>query len=212
MLNGVEIATSPTLLVSDSGTYSVTLTKTDGTGCSRTREVFVNASELATITSENLAIVQLSDNNSITINTSHLGFGDYEFALDHETSIYKDEPYFDQVRPGKHTIFVRDKNGCGTAQLDVFIMGFPKFFTPNDDGFNDTWNIQGLGNEYTQSSTVYIFDRYGKLLKQLNPRGEGWNGNFNGERLSSSDYWFVIELFNVNGTMTTYRGHFSLVR
>ena len=107
---------------------------------------------------------------------------------------------------------MRDKKGCGTAQLDVFIMGFPKYFTPNDDGFNDTWNIQGLGNEYTQSSKVYIFDRYGKLLKELNPRGVGWNGYFGGEKMRSSDYWFVAELINIDGTKATYRGHFSLVR
>ena len=91
-------------------------------------------------------------------------------------------------------------------------MGFPKFFTPNDDGYNDTWNIEGLSNEYSQNSTVYIFDRYGKLIKQISPRGEGWNGSFNGEKLRPSDFWFVAEFFKINGTMITYRGHFSLVR
>ena len=105
-----------------------------------TESFTVVESALANITLDDITIVELSDNNSITIRTSTLGIGDYEFALDFEMSIYQDEPYFDQVRPGKHTIFVRDKNGCGTSQLEVFIMGFPKFFSPNDDGFNDTRN------------------------------------------------------------------------
>ena len=109
-------------------------------------------------------------------------------------------------------LYVRDKKGCGTAELEVFIMGFPKFFTPNGDGYNDTWNIEGLSYEYTSNSRVYIFDRYGKLLKELNPRGAGWNGYFGSEKLRSSDYWFVAELLKVDGSMTTYRGHFSLVR
>jgi len=91
-------------------------------------------------------------------------------------------------------------------------MGFPKFFTPNDDGFHDTWNIVGLSNEFTQNSRLYIFDRYGKLLKQLNPKGDSWNGTYLGEKLRPSDYWFLAELEKTDGTITTYRGHFSLVR
>jgi len=209
--NGTVVSDLPTATVTVGGTYTVVATSSFG--CESFTESFtVVESALANITLDDITIVELSDNNSITIRTSTLGIGDYEFALDFEMSIYQDEPYFDQVRPGKHTIFVRDKNGCGTSQLEVFIMGFPKFFTPNDDGFNDTWNIQGLGTEYTQDSTVYIFDRYGKLIKELNPRGAGWNGTLNGEKLRPSDYWFVIELVDINGVMSTYRGHFSLVR
>jgi len=214
VFGGVEISTAPTFEASIPGTYSVTLTKTDGTGCSMTKDIFVNASELSTITAEDVSVVQLSDNNSITIDNSgnNLGLGDYDFALDQISGPYQDKPYFDHIGSGKHTLYVQDKKGCGIAQLDVFIMGFPKYFTPNGDGFNDTWNLEGLGYEYTTDSRVYIFDRYGKLLKELNPRGEGWNGLFGGEKLRSSDYWFVAELFNVNGTIDTYRGHFSLKR
>jgi gliding motility-associated-like protein len=169
-------------------------------------------SALAKISMDDVTIVELSDHNSITVNTLNLGIGDYEFALDHITGIYQDEPYFDHLSAGMHTLYVKDKKGCGIAQLDIFIMGFPKFFTPNDDGFHDTWNIEGLSNEYTRNSRVYIFDRYGKLLIQLDPKGANWNGTFNGEKLRPSDYWFVAELFKVDGTIITYRGHFSLVR
>ncbi len=212
--DGTVLSNAPVLTVATPGTYSVTLSKTDGTGCSRTREIFVNASELSTITSKDVSIVQLTDNNSITIDYSNnnLGLGDYEFALDHISGAYQDNPYFDHISSGKHILYVRDKKGCGIAQLEVFIMGFPKFFTPNDDGYNDTWNIEGLSYEYSLDSKVYIFDRYGKLLKELNPRGAGWNGFFQGEKLRSSDYWFLAELYGVDGTLTTYKGHFSLVR
>jgi gliding motility-associated-like protein len=209
--NGMVVSNLSTATVTVGGTYTVVATSSFG--CESFPQSFtVVESALANITMDDVTIVELSDNNSITIDTSNLGIGDYEFALDHISGPYQDAPYFDHVGSGEHTLYVQDKKGCGIAELKVFIMGFPKFFTPNDDGYNDTWNIEGLSYEYTQNSTVYIFDRYGKLLKQLNPRGEGWNGAFNGEKLRPSDYWFVAELINVDGTMITYRGHFSLVR
>ena len=113
---------------------------------------------------------------------------------------------------GSHTIYVNDKNLCGIAELEVFILGFPKFFTPNNDGNNDTWQVKGLGTDFANSSIVNIFDRYGKLIKQLNAKNGFWDGTFNGQPLVGSDYWFVAELIEITGDIKTYRGHFSLVR
>ncbi|MGM5470941.1 T9SS type B sorting domain-containing protein [Flavobacteriaceae bacterium LMO-SS05] len=208
---GMVVSNAPSVTLAVGGTYTVIARS--NFGCESFPQVFtVVESVIANISKDDITIVELSDNNSITINTKNLGKGDYEFALDHGFGAYQDAPFFSHVSAGRHTLYVRDKKGCGTVELEVFIMGFPKFFTPNDDGFNDTWNIEGLSYEFTQNSKVYIFDRYGKLIKQLDPRGVGWNGSFNGEKLRPSDYWFVVELFNVNGTITTHRGHFSLVR
>lgn len=80
----------------------------------------------------------------------------------------------------------------------------PNFFTPNGDGYNDTWEITGLEN---QNYSIYIFDRYGKLLKTLGKNGS-WNGDFNGSPLPSSDYWFQLIL--ENGIIK--KGNFSLKR
>ncbi len=209
--SGNVVSSLPTSTVTVGGTYTVVATS--NYGCQSFPQSFtVVESALAKITMDDITIVELSDNNSITIRTTNLGIGDYEFALDDISGPYQDDPFFNHVGSGKHIIYVQDRKGCGIAQLDVFIMGFPKFFTPNGDGFNDTWNLEGLSYDYTPDSRVYIFDRYGKLLKELNPRGSGWNGFFQGEKLRSSDYWFVAELYNMDGTMTTHRGHFSLVR
>ena len=132
--------------------------------------------------------------------------------MDNIIGYYQDESFFSNVTAGVHTIYVKDKNGCGIAQLEVFVLGFPKFFTPNNDGFNDTWNIKGFSNEFTQESIIFIYNRYGKLIKQINPSFEDWNGLFNGYMLSSSDYWFVAQLIDQTGVTRTLRGHFSLIR
>ena len=208
---GIVVSNLPTAIVTVGGTYTVVATS--NFGCESFLQSFtVVESAPANISIDDITIVELSENNSITINTSNLGKGDYEFALDYSMGSYQDEPYFDHLSSGKHVLYVRDKKGCGTVELEIFIMGFPKFFTPNDDGYNDTWNVEGLSSEFTKNSRLYIFDRYGKLIKQLNPKGECWNGTYLGEKMRPSDYWFLAELEKVDGTLTTYRGHFSLVR
>ncbi|HZW62389.1 MAG TPA: T9SS type B sorting domain-containing protein, partial [Flavobacteriaceae bacterium] len=60
---------------------------------------------------------------------------------------------------------------------------------------------------------IYIFDRYGKLLKQLSPTGSGWDGMYNGEPLPSSDYWFTVEYYEPEGTTKKqFSAHFTLKR
>ncbi|HLT32360.1 MAG TPA: T9SS type B sorting domain-containing protein, partial [Aquaticitalea sp.] len=169
--NGTVVGSDEFLTISTAGTYTVVATSSYG--CESFPVSFeVVESAIANITDDDITIVALSDNNSITIDTSNLGIGDYEFALDNVSGPYQDNPVFNNVGAGVHTIYVRDKKGCGIASLEVFVLGFPKFLTPNGDGYNDSWNIKGLGNEFTQDSKVYIFDRYGKLIKELSPFGE----------------------------------------
>ncbi|TXG39356.1 T9SS type B sorting domain-containing protein [Seonamhaeicola maritimus] len=209
--NGAVIGNSPTVQVNEGGEYSVIATSVFN--CESFPETFkVVESGISDITIEDVTVVDLSDNNTITIDTTDIGIGDYEFSLDNEFGPFQDNPFFDHVHSGDRLLFVRDKNGCGTKELPVFVLGFPKFFTPNGDTYNDTWNIRGLGNDYTSNSTIRIYDRYGKLIKQLIPGVSGWNGTFNGETLSGDDYWFVANLVDTSGNLKIYKGHFSLVR
>jgi gliding motility-associated-like protein len=210
---GQVVSNLPYATVVTGGNYTVIATSSFG--CQSFPLSFsVVESAIANINLDDITIVELSDNNSITINNdnNNLGIGDYEFALDNINGPYQDQPYFDRVGAGSHIIYVKDKNLCGITQLEVFILGFPKFFTPNNDGNNDTWHIKGLGNDFSNASRVSVFDRYGKLIKQLNAKNGYWDGTFNGQELANSDYWFVAELVEVTGNVRTFRGHFSLVR
>ncbi|WP_242135325.1 T9SS type B sorting domain-containing protein [Aestuariivivens marinum] len=211
-VNQLLTDTTPTINVSIPGTYHVTLTKTDGTGCSRTRDIFVNASELATITHDDVTIIDFNENNnSVTIDTTKLGQGNYEFALVEQDSNfinYQDAPEFNNVKPGFYTIYVNDKNGCGASTLDISVIGYMKFFTPNNDGFNDYWKIIGVNAFFQPNSRILVFDRYGKLLKQISTLGEGWDGTYNGNMMPSDDYWFKVLLEDGREFM----GHFALKR
>ncbi len=96
-----------------------------------------------------------------------------------------------------------------TWTVEVAVIDYPKYFTPNGDGNNETWNIAGIGSD----AKIYIFDRYGKLLKQLSPTGQGWNGTFNGSMMPTSDYWFtVVYTEPITGTTKEFKAHFTLKR
>lgn len=210
---GQILSNSSTVEVLSGGEYTVSATS--NLGCTSFPVTFdVVESAIAIIDLEDITIIELSDNNSITINNdnNNLGIGDYRFSLDNFNGPYRDEPFFDRVGAGSHIIYVKDKNGCGITSIEVFILGFPKYFTPNNDGVNDTWLIKGLGSDYTDASKVSVFNRYGQLIKQLTSKSGAWDGTFNGEILPQSDYWFVAELVDISGNIKTYKGHFSLVR
>lgn len=192
--------TTSSIIVDTQGTYTVEITSTDD--CSTEQTFTVISSEQATIT--DILINDLSINNSAEIIVS--GNGDYEYSLN--GSSYQNSPFFSNLESGDYTAFVRDKNGCGVTTMPFYILDYPKYFTPNDDGYNDTWQIKDLEKRSFEASKIYIFDRYGKLLKQINSSDQGWNGTFNGILLPSSDYWFLLELTNGK----TINGHFSLKR
>ncbi|WP_165454367.1 T9SS type B sorting domain-containing protein [Hyunsoonleella pacifica] len=209
--DGNTISNSNTATAISEGVYSVLATSQEN--C-ESEQVFydLKISEISSITIEDVTVIDLSDNNTITIDTSGIGIGDYEFALDDELGTYQDAPVFRNILAGMHTVYVRDKNGCGTVDVEVFVMGFPKFFTPNGDSINDTWNIRGLRDIYFKNTTVFIYNRFGKLIKQFKPENGGWNGTLNGRLLATNDYWYVVNLVDEAGVARTYRGHFSLIR
>ncbi|NNL01874.1 MAG: T9SS type B sorting domain-containing protein, partial [Eudoraea sp.] len=130
----------------------------------------------------------LSDSNNVEFFVD--GDGDYEYAIN--GGEFQDESVFMDIPPGLNSVIINDKNGCGTTEpIEFLVVGYPKFFTPNGDGIHDAWNI--LGIETLTDPVVFIFDRYGKLLKQLDETTIGWDGTFNGRPMPSSDYWFRLE-------------------
>ncbi|MGB3590537.1 MAG: T9SS type B sorting domain-containing protein [Nonlabens sp.] len=192
-------ATTSTIETMQEGTYEVTVTDTQG--CTDTTSFELNNYASTTIVA--LQIEQFTiRNNCITVEVT--GSGPFEYSLDN--FIYQTSPTFTGLRPGNYEVFVRDLNGCDLVSREAAIIYGPQFFTPNDDGFNDRWQVIAIENE--PDAKIFIFDRYGKLLKQLDPLSAGWDGTYLGNPLPSTDYWYLVEL--IDGV--NFRGHFSLKR
>lgn len=212
--SGNIVSTNPDAFISSAGEYTVIATSDKGCK-SFPRTIIIEGSSMASIFTSDVTVIDDSDNNSISIDTTNLGIGDYEFAIQKENEFigfYQDEPYFENLAPGIYTIFIQDKNECGIAEFGVSVVGFPKFFTPNNDGSNDTWKVLGVNENFYGASDIYIFDRYGKHITQISPKSEGWDGTLNGRPLPSTDYWFSVKLIDNIGNVRIRKGHFSLIR
>ncbi len=188
------------LSVTKPGEYFVTAI--NDTNCEIIKKTSIEVSSVATI--ENIKIEDGIDNSSVTIEVS--GEGEYEFSLDDIYGPYQKDNFFSGISGGEHTIYVKDLNGCGIISEDLAILNIPKFFTPNNDGINDTWKIEGIFSQ--PNSKVYIFDKFGKVIKQINTENDGWDGNYKGRPLPSTDYWYHVQMEDGR----TFKGHFSLIR
>lgn len=137
--------------------------------------------------------------------------GNYVYWLDEE-GIPQYSSYFTNVSSGIHTIYVQSADSCGDVlSTQVIVLNNPRFFTPNGDGYNDYWQVSGLENQ--PDARIYIFDRYGKLLKDMNTTDQGWDGTYNGHQLFSTDYWFKLSYRDpVTNESKEFRSHFSMKR
>ena len=205
----LPLETSSNLIPTESGIYTVIvydITTSTITRCNSMDSAEVIESEPPVISA--LVTSQAFSGNHI-IEAISEGSSSYEFSLDNGP--WQDTGFFDNVTGGMHTVYSRDVNGCGISSESVMVIDYPLFFTPNGDGNNDSWNIKGI--ETQPSAKIYIFDRYGKLLKQLNPTSPGWDGTYQGNRLPTDDYWFTVEYIEpLTGEIKQQRAHFTLKR
>lgn len=214
---GIAFETGNSFILTPTATMTTFYVDASENGCTtptRTEvklEVLGNTvSATSPITLDDIAIVDDSNNNSITIN-NFPGIDNYEFSLN-SFDEFGNETYFEQLEPGIHSLYVRDKTNCGISKLDIAILGFPKFFTPNGDGQNDTWKIIGNDLNNIQISAIYVFDRFGKLVADVDLTGDGWDGFYNNERLPATDYWYLVKFTDQFGDYREKRGHLSLIR
>jgi gliding motility-associated-like protein len=221
-LNGniINGATSSTYLVDTADAagatrnYTVVMTSTSALGCSQTSAIFpvIQSGQAQIVGATGYTVTNaFSDNQTITVTVQGWGAPDYQYSLDdgpRQTS-----PVFENVSLGEHTITIWDVKGGIASSCDPLVIqhvqtiDYPHYFTPNGDGIHDTWNITGLD----QTATIYIFDRFGKLIKQLSPVGEGWDGTYNGYQLPATDYWFTTQYYE-QSAQKEFKAHFALKR
>jgi len=176
------------------GIYTVTVTSPDG--CDNIKTITVIENSIPVISH-----IDTNDGNVTIITTIA---GNDEFSID--GIHFQDSNFFANVIGGINTAYVRDKLGCGSNSEEFLNLVFPRFFTPNGDGYSDKLIIRGLSS--IPNATFTIFDRFGKLITQLNKNNPEWNGTFNGQPLPASDYWYRMTLENGK----EYKGHFSIKR
>ena len=192
------------ITVSSSGLYTLLVTEIqNGVSCNTLFNIDVILSEIATVKSVEISD-WTDDQNSISVTIDQPDTGNYSYSLDNVN--FQSSNVFTGLKPGNYRVYINDINGCPSEAFEVSILNYPRFFTPNNDGYNDLWKIENITAEPHLEAS--IFDRYGKLLKVLHANDAGWDGKQNGHDLPSDDYWFVVT--RENGKI--FKGHFATKR
>lgn len=197
--------TTPTITVTKEGEYTVIVK--NKSGCTATHKSIVSMSYLARI--NNIIVNDLRSTNNIIIDVTNPNNYQYSIQFENGTATsLQSSPIFVNVPGGFHELTIENLDGCGQIKENIAVLDAPKFFTPNSDGINDYWNLKGINSSFYENAIIYIFDRYGKLLKQIAPSSKGWDGTYTGKLMPTDDYWFTIKLEDGR----TAKGHFSLKR
>lgn len=208
-LDGKLVHTGPDYVTGQDGKYTVETTKLipdDGSQCGYDPVTIIIRKSSVSIGKAN---VTQDFSNIASIRVEILkGSGDYIFQLD--DGPFQSENLFRDVKSGLHTVTIKDVlNVCGEEVINVQVVKHPKFFTPNNDGKNDRWNIKDLAGH--PEAKIYIYDRYGKFITEIYPYSTGWDGNYNGRPANSADYWFKVT-YKSKGQDCQYTSHFTLKR
>lgn len=189
-----------------SGSYTFT---PDSSQCATDQTINVVVNPSNNLTDFTWSVTEAFSNNQVLTIAAIVNSGDYSYRLDNGP--FQISPVFEFVTAGYHTVTVIENTGCSSpiSKSTILVIDYPRFFTPNGDGYNDNWNIVSLKDDPT--AIIYVFDRYGKLLKGFSPNSSGWNGLYVGQPMPSDDYWFSVEYTEEN-SLKKYRSHFSLKR
>ncbi|WP_081211466.1 T9SS type B sorting domain-containing protein [Salegentibacter sediminis] len=191
------------LTVTQPGNYSVEIID-NNIGCGRTVSFEVTA-----LSSPSIQDIEIeSQGNSSTLRVIYASNTPVSFSLDDINGPFQASPVFRDVPGGPHVVYAKNTDNCEIVEKEILVFGFPSFFTPNADGYNDNWLPYQIQDPEYRIKSIRIFDRYGKLIKELDPSGIGWDGTFNGSPMPSDDYWFKISLENGR----EFKDHFSLKR
>ena len=191
------LQTTKTITITTPGTYTVKVTSLLPQNCSSIKTITVVENLKPHI--QNIII----ENTTATIIVTNPG--NFEYSVDGIT--FQNSNVFIVSEGGYYTAYVREKENCGLDYRPFIIITIPEYFTPNSDGYNDYWTINGLFN-YPKAE-IKIVDRYGKVITKLTAAKYSWDGTLNGKTLPSDDYWYV---FKIDENAPETRGHFSMKR
>ena len=189
-------AITQTTSVSTPGTYTVNVTSPQN--CSNQKTVTVEM-----YLNPVIDYIDVHQDQAVIYLTNPQPY--YEYSVDGIQ--YQSSNEFFNIPGGLQTAYVRDVALCNADSERFIVIFIPNFFTPNEDSYNDLWEIRGMS--VYPNATVTIFNRFGKYIATLDNFGPSWDGKYNGLPLPASDYWFVLRL---DDELPEVRGHFTLKR
>jgi gliding motility-associated-like protein len=107
-----------------------------------------------------------------------------------------------------------ETKSCTTVSVNLVsskIFTLPNAFTPNNDGYNDAFCLQGW-DKCNDSFAIKIFSRWGEKVYESTDPNFCWNGFYNGHLLSGDVYIYTLTATYKDGTSVERKGNITLIR
>jgi gliding motility-associated-like protein len=190
--------TTSSIIVDEPGSYNLQVESL--AGCNGIIQFVVTETEIFDISIE---VSDFQQYNAIIVTPSDPSL-DLLYSIDGGLTTQTNGKFKNLV-PKYYNLIVRDLEGCNEYNEIILIRGAPRYFTPNNDGTHDFWHVNQAENY--QGMEVKVFDRFGKLLYEMDNRNRGWDGTYNGVLMPTNGYWYQIAYEGAE-----YYGHFTLIR
>jgi gliding motility-associated-like protein len=183
---GQVFSTKPLVAINQAGPYSLELTNSQG--CT-----YVSKFSLLHKPVPNIIKLHLIDEQT-GVYVEAMGLENRKIEYSKDAKIWQKESTFDQIPKGTTTFYVRYENDNCSVSKAILIPFIYNIFTPQNDGVNDTWVLEGLDVFGQEKSKIEIYDRYQRLMfKQESNTKFEWNGHFDQRVEPSAAYWYIID-------------------
>ena len=209
---------SPTHLYNKPGIYTVTLIANDSTSCNRTDTtrdtITVNAPPVAGFdfspgsAQANTATQFLNTSSGALTYLWNFGDGSSD-TLDNPSHVFPKTGNFKVCLDAFNTAGCPDSICKAVNAIIIPRFDIPNAFSPNGDGINDVFRIQGFGIAHMD---MRIFNRWGQLIFESKDVNEGWDGRYKGVLQPVDVYAYAISVAFTDGTTTTRTGSITLLR
>ncbi len=200
-------STGDSLVVTESGYYSVTVAIDPSSPCTVEDDITVSIFDKKFLGKDQefcffeKVIVSIPNDGELH---------NFDWKLDGVSPIPADEWSFTQqyISPGDHTLTLSIDNGCydevKLKSIDCKIT-VPNVITPNGDGKNDRFHVEGLEN--FDNSILYIYNRWGAKVYNSDSYDNQWDG----ENLTDGVYYYHL-IITVMDEDIVYKGSLTIMR
>ena len=210
--------TNPVLTYSDSGYYDISLSVTSDKGCqtdtTAQNAIRANITPIAEFEVINETVSLLDAKLELDELSQHAL--EWYWNLGDGTTSTSSVPNHTYGEPGVYNLTLTVVNGdCEDTDFGkitvepIFTFYVPSAFTPNEDGYNETF--YGTG-EAIQTYNMKISNRWGELLFESNSEDFGWDGTYMGKQVEAGTYVYEFYILDVYEKDHIYTGYFQVLK
>jgi len=207
--NSLTFQTGNTFANLCAGTYDIVVE--DNFGCSVTLSVIVDIHPLPYVNAGSDLIIYFGQEVNLQGNTNANSFTWYSSDYMSCTSCLN--PTVSPNQTTSYILSVTDTNGCtNTDTVFIYINGVlyvPNTFTPNNDGINDVFEING--NEIKEFE-LWIFNRWGEVLYTTKNMNSYWDGTYKGNLVKMDTYIWKIKYEDYHKNFKNITGHINVLK